>query len=132
LPGANKTATDISQSLELTSFTTSWRPPVIVAISETGEGVDKIWQAVKDHHQFLSQSGQLNERRKQKVQAELGELVAEMARDNLKEVLESCKDTQELLDQIVERKVDPHSAAEKLARNLFGASIAKSKASRKK
>ncbi|HEY9783810.1 MAG TPA: methylmalonyl Co-A mutase-associated GTPase MeaB [Candidatus Obscuribacterales bacterium] len=131
LPGANKTATDISQSLELTSFTTSWRPPVIVAISETGEGVDKIWQAVKDHHQFLSQSGQLTERRKQKVQAELGELVAEMARDNLKEVLESCKDTQELLDQIVERKVDPHSAAEKLARNLFGESIPKGKRRKK-
>lgn len=119
LPGANKSASEIMQSLELSNFKTSWRPPVVVAVSETGQGVEKIWQAVQDHRTFLIQSGLLNERRKQKVQAELSELVAAIARDNLRKSIGS-RDAQKLLSDIVERKVDPHSAAESLVRDLFG------------
>lgn len=120
LPGANKTATDITASLELASFQTDWRPPVITCISETGENVDQIWEAAKNHREFLETSGQLKERRKLKVQAELSEIVAGMARDNLKAALENSGETKEVVGQVVEREVDPHTAAEQLAKTLFG------------
>ena len=55
-----------------------------------------------------------------KVQAELAELVAGMARDNLKAALETPGENQEMLSQVVEHEVDPHSAAERLAKTLFG------------
>lgn len=132
LPGANRTATDITASLELVSTPGAWRPPVVVAISETGEGVDQIWKSVQEHRMYLINSGQLNERRKNKMQAELSELVASMARDNLKDSLANSSETQKLLDQVLSREMDPHSAAEKLAQNLFGDSVKRPKrASRK-
>lgn len=122
LPGANKTATDIVSSLELASGGGGWRPPVVVAVSETGQGVDEVWNAVKEHRMYLIDSGQLNERRKSKMQAELSELVAAMARDNLRNSLENSQETKKMLEEIMERKMDPHSAAEMLAANLFGSS----------
>ena len=84
LPGANKSASEITASLELNNFTTDWRPPVAVAVAETGQGVDEIWDACCRHRVFLKESGMLKEKRKQKIQAELSEIVAEMARENLR------------------------------------------------
>lgn len=120
LPGANKSASEITSSLELNTFSTDWRPPVIVAISEVGEGADKIWQACKDHRQFLESSGLLVERRRQKVEAELSELVASIARDNLRQSMEQSQDVQNVMNAVLDRKTDPHSAAEGLIQNLFG------------
>ncbi len=120
LPGANKTATDIMASLELTNFKNDWRPPVISCVAETNEGVDSVWEAAQKHREFLQSSGELKERRKLKVQAELAELVAGMARDNLKAALETSNDNQKMLGQVVDHEVDPHSAAEQLAKHLFG------------
>lgn len=123
LPGANKSATEIIASLELAHHPTSWHPPVLVAISETGEGVDKIWDAVKNHASFLNENDQLNERRRGKVKTELAEMVAEIARTNLEESLEKSDDIKEALSNVVARKLDPHSAAETIIRKLFGEGI---------
>ena len=122
LPGAHKSAGEITSSLELASFNSDWRPPVIVAISETGEGVDKIWQSTQEHKLFLHSSGLLLERRKFKIQAELEELVASIARDNLKTSMENSEQVQKIFNQVVEHKLDPHSAAQGLVHDLFGQS----------
>jgi len=119
LPGANKTAAEVTHSLELAQLPTSWRPPVLISVAETGEGMPDVWQAALDHRKFLETSGQLKERRKAKVQSELEELVAEMARTNLKASLEQSH-IQDLLHQVLKREVDPHSAAEELMQELFG------------
>ncbi len=120
LPGANKTATEILNSLDLATSEGGWKPPVIVATAETGAGMNAVWQAVGEHQQYLESTGLLEERRKSKIQAELEELVAEIARSNVKSSLEQAPHLQELLVQVVSRQVDPHSAAEELVQELFG------------
>jgi LAO/AO transport system kinase len=119
LPGANKSASEITSSLELSSFATAWRPPVIVAVSESGENIDAVWKAARAHKAFLDETGLLTERRKSKIQAELAELVAEMARTNLKNSMENSHEVQKILNDVVEHKMDPHSAAEGLMLDLF-------------
>ena len=119
LPGANKSASEITSSLELSNFTNDWRPPVIVAVSETGQGIDNLWTSLQEHFKFLKDSGLLVSRRKAKVQAELAELVAARARENLKNSMESSDAVQQLLEQILDKKVDPHTAAEGLIQDLF-------------
>ncbi len=119
LPGANKTTSEITASLELTNFENAWRPPVIPAVAETGQGVDKVWQALKDHFQFLTSTGLLAQRRQAKIQAELAELVAALARENLRNSIESSAEARKLLSQVLEKQVDPHSAAEELMQDLF-------------
>ncbi|MBS1957001.1 MAG: methylmalonyl Co-A mutase-associated GTPase MeaB [Cyanobacteria bacterium SZAS-4] len=120
LPGADKSASEISSSLELTNFATAWRPPVITAVSESGRGVDQIWQSARNHRAFLQESGQILERRKFKIQAELSELVAAIARDNLKTSMENSKEVQKILDQVAQHELDPHTAAQDLVQDLFG------------
>jgi LAO/AO transport system kinase len=119
LPGANKSASEITASLELNNYANEWRPPVIVAIAETGQGVDQVWQSCKEHRRFLEDSGLLVARRSEKIQAELEELVAEMARNNLKSSLASSSAVQKILRDVVDHRTDPHSAAEGLVQVLF-------------
>ncbi len=119
LPGANKSASEITASLELSSTKTEWRSPVIVAVAETGDGIDEVWKSVQKHRDYLNSSGLLQERRKSKVQAELSEIVAEMARENLRNSLKNSQEVKSVLSQVVDREVDPHTAAESLIRSLF-------------
>ena len=120
LPGANKSATEIIASLELAHHKTSWCPPVIVAISESGEGVDKIWESAKKHHDFLNETDQLTERRKGKVKTELSEMIAGIARSNLEESIDKSSEISDALSNVVARKLDPHTAAAAIIKKLFG------------
>lgn len=119
LPGANKSAGEIVASLELNNFKTSWRPPVIVSVAETGQGIDALRQAVKKHKEFLDEEGLLEARRSERVQAELAEIVADMARSSLKESLKSNSEVQQVLQDIVKREVDPHTAARQVIGSMF-------------
>ena len=119
LPGADKTASEIMASLELSHFKTEWRPPVVMAVSENGQGIDKVWQKVQEHKAFLESTGQLKDRRKHKVQTELTELVAAIARENLQASLAECPRVNEVLKNVLDHKLDPHTAAEKLIDELF-------------
>ncbi len=114
LPGANKSASEITQSLELTKFANDWRPPVVIAISETGQGIAQVWQSARDHRHFLETSGLLLEKRKAKVKAELSEIIASKARTNFLSSMSGSKKVQETITKILEREVDPHSAADDL------------------
>lgn len=121
LPGANKSASEITASLELASTKSEkhWHPPVIVSIAETGQGINELWQSIKKHKQHLTEAGLLSKRRMERIQAELSEIVADIARRNLKKSLNSNNEVKEVLDDIATRKVDPHTAARQLIGNMF-------------
>lgn len=120
LPGANKSATEIIASLELAHHPSQWMPPVLVAISATGEGVPEIWNKVKAHKEFLEESSELEERRKNKVKNELSEIVADIARNNLADSLESSDEIRSTVTDVAARKMDPHTAAREIMKDLFG------------
>jgi LAO/AO transport system kinase len=119
LPGAHKTAREILQSLELSNHEEGWSAPVEMTNASSGEGVDKVFDDIQKHRKWLADSGMLKVRRRQKSEAELAELVADIARHNLESSLENSKRVQDLVVQLVERKVDPHSAAEQVIQAMF-------------
>lgn len=129
LPGANKTASEIMASLELSSAGSQWKPPVHVTNSETYEGITEVWQSLLKHRGHLEQSGTLQERRKLRTEAELSELVASIARSNLKESLEHSPQVQMVLAKMLNHELDPHSAATDVIEDIFKQSTFKPKTS---
>lgn len=119
LPGAQKTATEIMQSLELSKNESGWHAPVDLTNAEVNEGIEKVWESVKRHREFLEKTGKLKDRRKAKLEAELAELVASIARSNLQSSLEHSGHVRDLVSQLVDHKVDPHSAAEDVIQTIF-------------
>lgn len=125
LPGANKSATEIIASLELAKLPTEWKPPVIVAVSESGEGIDRVWNSAIEHKEFLDSSDLISQRRTAKIKAELQEIVADMARTKLNDSIENSTDVKDLLKEIVDLELDPHSAAKSILSSINGAEVAK-------
>ncbi len=124
LPGANKTASEILATFELNGQSRAWTPPVEITCAEENTGVSKVWTDILQHKSFLIASGQLKERRKMKVQAELSELVADIARSNLESSLETSPQVQDLLCKLLNQELDPHSAAQEVIKALFNTSHA--------
>ena len=124
LPGANKSATEIIASLELAKLPTEWKPPVIVAVSESGEGIDRVWKSAIEHKEFLDSSDLISQRRTAKIKAELQEIVADIARTKLNDSIENSTDVKDLLKEIVALELDPHSAAKSILSSINGAEVA--------
>lgn len=120
LPGAHKTATEVLNSLELASEGSGWKPPVLISTAETREGIKDVWQAICAHRAYLEKSGQLEARRKAKIEAELEDLIAWIARENLKHSLENSPQVKQLLSRVIKQETDPHSAAADLIQEIFG------------
>jgi LAO/AO transport system kinase len=52
LPGAEKTAAEVEAMLDLSTFASGWRPPVVSTVSIQNKGIDHLWSVVEKHHQF--------------------------------------------------------------------------------
>ena len=96
---------------------------MIVSVAESGQGLEELWQAAKNHKKFLQDSGLLNERREHRIESELSEIVADLARRNLKEAMQSSGDIRKVLQDIAAREIDPHSAADSLIAKLFSGPV---------
>ncbi len=119
MPGANKTYAEILASLELQCSDDGWRPACSITNAEVHDGVDVVWDNIKKHRSYLESSGKLTLRRQAKMQAELEEMVAAIARENLQASFESQASVKELLMSLVTQKIDPHSAAQQIIEDIF-------------
>ena len=119
LPGAQKTASEILQTLELSKSDGKWFAPVDITNAEVNEGVGKVWEDIQKHRKFLDDTGELRARRKLKMEAELAELVAAIARENLQNSLQHSTHVQEVVSKLVDHQMDPHSAAEDVIQIIF-------------
>ncbi len=72
--GAKKTALEIQMMLD---FRKDWdfRPPVDMAISETGEGVENVYQSILKHREYLVRNNILENKRLERNKIEIKELV---------------------------------------------------------
>src|SRR5688572_28976994 len=77
-PGVDETRRDLAQMLDLSDFSaTGWRPPILDAVSTTGEGVPAVWDAINRHREHESATGELARRRAFRAREELREIVAQ-------------------------------------------------------
>ncbi len=94
-----------------------WIPPVIKTVAERGLGIKELADAIEEHYRYIEKSGELERKRRERVKRELQEILL----DEIKAVLKSKFNYAELIQQIVDGKVDPHTAAEEIVRKLVKA-----------
>lgn len=72
--GADRTATEINMMLDLNS-NMERRPPVVKVTAVKSEGIDKLAEELKNHIDYLEETGRLAERRKNNLKIEIVELI---------------------------------------------------------
>ncbi len=115
---ADKAVMDIQAILQLNNKENAWKPPILKTTALTGEGVPQLIEKIEEHKRFLEKEVG-RKRSLGKAEVELVEAIKEKVTSSIIEELKKKGKFEELLQKIVEREIDPASAAEKLLRGKF-------------
>jgi LAO/AO transport system kinase len=91
-----------------------WRVPIVKTEASLGRGVDELVQRLHEHREHILAAGQLAERRARNLRSEVLAIAAARLRRRLEEDLHEDPEFQRLLDEVVQRRLDPASAASEL------------------
>ncbi len=91
-----------------------WRVPIVKTEASRSEGIDELAEKIAEHRAFIEEQGTLAERRRRNLMNEVLALAAARLRRRLEAQVHDDAGVQELLDEVVARRLDPASAAAKL------------------
>ena len=91
-----------------------WRVPIVRTEAGRGDGVQELAEQIAAHREHIEEEGSLSERRRRNLRNEVVALAAGRMRRKLEEELHEDESVQELLDEVVARRIDPASAAARL------------------
>jgi LAO/AO transport system kinase len=91
-----------------------WRVPIVKTEASRAEGIAELAQKISEHREFIESEGTLAERRRRNLMNEVLALAAHRLRRRLEAQTREDPSVQELLDEVVARRLDPASAAAKL------------------
>jgi LAO/AO transport system kinase len=91
-----------------------WRVPIVKTEAARAEGIAELAEKIHEHHAFIEAEGTLAERRRRNLMNEVLALASARLRRRLEERAHGDASVQELLDEVVARRLDPASAAAKL------------------
>jgi LAO/AO transport system kinase len=117
--GADKIVAEVNLMLDIAGER-SWRPPVLKAIAESGQGVDDIIRAVEEHRLYLQKSEEGKKRRSSRIRHEVEEI---LRRDIARIVEKQWKErsSNDLIEALASRRSDPYTEAGKLLEDILGA-----------
>jgi len=112
---AFEAAKDYISALRLTQPATSnWMPPVVNCSSLTGEGLDEVWEKIKDHKKVLENSGEWAERRKIQKLKWMWSIVEERLSSDLHDHPSVTEQVPQLEKTVLEGEISATAAAERL------------------
>jgi LAO/AO transport system kinase len=91
-----------------------WRVPIVKTEASRAEGIEELAAKIAEHREFIESEGTLAERRRRNLMNEVLALAAARLRRRLDAQVRDDATVQELLDEVVARRLDPASAATKL------------------
>ncbi len=110
---SNKAVMDIQAILQLNNKEKAWKTPVLKTVALTGKGVPQLIEKIEEHRHFLEREIE-RKRSLGKAEAELIEAIKEKLVSSIIDDLKREGKFEEVLQKILEKKIDPASAAEKL------------------
>ena len=91
--------------------TKRWRVPIVKTEANRGVGLEELVTRLDEHREHIIAAGQLQERRRRNLHNEVLAIATARMRRRLEEELSEDEEFKRLLEQVVERRLDPASAA---------------------
>ena len=93
---------------------TGWRVPIVKTQAVKGEGVEELLKRLDQHRAHIEEEGTLSERRRRNLLNEVLALATVRLRRRLDAAVAKDDEVQEMLDEVVARRLDPATAAERI------------------
>jgi len=100
--------------------TGGWTIPVLRTVAQSGEGVPELLDAVALHRTWLVESGELENRRRDRARTRIRDVVDRELRRIAWSAASSAEHVERGLDEIVEGQATPYSVARAIVDDLLG------------
>ena len=114
LPGADTAERYLADLTSLGPAPDGWRPSVVRTSTVTPSGIPELWRAVERHERFLRDAPGHREELRRRFAAEIVARAGATLAAELAHRLEAEPALRALVDQVVARRLDPRSAADRL------------------
>ncbi|GAC1473305.1 MAG: methylmalonyl Co-A mutase-associated GTPase MeaB [Chloroflexota bacterium] len=114
-PQADKTLGDIRELLHMEPVARDWTPPIVSTIALQAQGIPDLWMRIVQHRDYLERTGELERRRRRRLESEIMDIVWQRIRRRVLEPRVETDDFRSTLDQVLQRTLDPYEAAERLS-----------------
>jgi len=100
-----------------------WRPPIVMAVAQSGQGLDELVTELDRHRAWLEETGELARRRTRRAREEIEAIAVAALRERWEDVsgtLQSGGDLDALAEAVVAGEKDPYAAADELVGTVSG------------
>lgn len=111
-PQADKTVADIRDLLRMDIHSRAWVPPIVKTVAVQNEGLEDLWTRVQQHRSYLLSSGELEARRRARLEREIMTIAERRLRLSVLEPRSETEEFREVLDRVSAREMDPYEAAD--------------------
>ena len=118
-PGADQTAAELRMLLSLDERRKErdWRVPIVKTSAATGEGVSELADKLAEHMTSLRETGALASRSGHQARSEMLALLQQALLARVAATV-SREEWNTLIDEVVDRRTDPYTAADTIARKI--------------
>jgi LAO/AO transport system kinase len=117
-PAAKTMLNEVRSILQL-GHGADWDPPIVLTEAVRGENVPELWEKIEAHRAFLTESGQLEERRRANLAREVFAVAASHAARHLERAVTDDPELRRLLDEVQARELDPLTAVREILEKVF-------------
>ncbi len=96
----------------------AWRVPILKTEASRGVGVEALVEKLDEHRAFIEAEGTLSERRQRNLRNEVLSICAFRLRRDLAAWMDDDEELSRLLAEVVERRIDPASAATQILKSF--------------
>ncbi|HEY3053300.1 MAG TPA: methylmalonyl Co-A mutase-associated GTPase MeaB [Thermoanaerobaculia bacterium] len=117
-PGADKTVTEVTMMMSLVEEHGDWVAPIVKTVALKSEGIEELDAAIAKHHEYLEGSGELIRRNRERVRIRIETQLKEKFMDRLIGGTIARADYDQILDDVLGKRNNPHDAAEGVLRRV--------------
>jgi LAO/AO transport system kinase len=111
-PGADKTVTEVTMMMSLVEEHGDYVPPIVKTVASKQQGIQDLDDAIVKHYDYLAASGELDRRNRDRVRIRIETQLKESFMQRLIGKTIGREQYEELLEDVLRKRNNPHDAAE--------------------
>jgi LAO/AO transport system kinase len=123
-PGADRTVTEVTMMMSLVEEHGLWVPPIVKTVASKNQGISDLGEAIESHAAHLGSSGELDRRNRDRARIRIETQLKERFMDRLIGQAIPRAAYEDLLEDVVHKRNNPHDAAESLLAHVIFPSTA--------
>lgn len=110
--GVEQTVAEMQSLVDIECSSKERKTPILQTIAKEGKGLDDLIEEIDTHKTYLEQTHELEAQRRLRYEAELVEIIRKRLMNFIFDEKQFKGTIEDLLDQISNKKIDPHAASE--------------------